>query len=254
MDANTMIPFLRYLAGESARIILPYFANPKLEVEWKPDQTPVTYADRKAEEILRMLIAREFPNHGIVGEEYGTQNEDAEYVWVLDPIDGTRSFTAGCPLFGTLICLCQHGEPIWGAINLPVLDRLFLGDNHHAWCNDHEVKLRETPDLKDCFLLTTDPKGPFARHNVPGWNALLEATGQFRSWGDCFGYTLLADGAADIMCDPILNLWDIAALIPVVRGAGAVATDWQGNDPTMGDSLVVAHPRHHDRIIEILNP
>jgi len=254
MDASTMIPFLRHLAHESAQVIKPHFANPNLKVEWKADHTPVTYADRKAEEVLRELIAREFPDHGLIGEEFENTDEQAEYTWVLDPIDGTRSFAAGSPHFGTLICLRHRGEPIWGAIHICVLNQLFLGNNQTAWCNDREIRVRETSNLKDCFLLTTDPKGAFDRHSAEGWNALVAQTGQYRSWGDCFGYSLVAGGGADIMCDPILSLWDIAALLPVMRGAGAVITDWQGNDPVRGDSLVVAHPQHHGQIIQLLNP
>lgn len=254
MDAAIIIPFLKHLAGESARVIKPLFASPDLRVEWKSDRTPVTYADRKAEEVLRQLIAKEFPGHGIIGEELADAQSDAEYTWVLDPIDGTRSFAAGSPHFGTLICLQHHGRPIWGAIHICMLDQLYLGNNDSAWCNDRAIQLRDAPALEDCFLVTTDPKGCFDRHSLAGWNALVAATGQYRSWGDCFGYTLLASGGADIMCDPILNLWDIAALLPVMRGVGAAITNWQGGDPIGGDSLVAAHPRHHARIIELLNP
>ena len=110
-----------------------------------------------------------------------------------------------------------------------------------------------TPPLKECFLLATDPKSPPLHQNPDGWKALLAATGQFRSSGDCFGYTLLVGGGADIMLDPILNLWDIAALIPVIRGAGAVASDWLGNDPVGAESLVAAHPDIHADVIRILN-
>lgn len=254
MEATAMIPFLKHLASESARVIKPLFADPGLRVEWKSDDTPVTYADRKAEEVLRALISKEFPEHGIIGEEFANEREDAEYTWVLDPIDGTRSFTAGSPHFGTLICLQHQGQPLWGAIHICMLDQLYLGNNASAWCNDRAVRIRETPALGDCFLLTTDPKGCFERHDRAGWHNLLAATGQYRSWGDCFGYSLLAGGGADIMCDPILNYWDIAALLPVMRGAGVAVSDWKGADPIHGDSLVAAHPRHHARIIGLLNP
>lgn len=253
-DDKAIIGFLKLLAAESARVINPLFARPDLKVEWKADDTPVTYADRKAEEIMRALIAREFPGHGIIGEEFGNENPDAEYTWILDPIDGTRSFAAGSPHFGTLICLRKNGEPLWGAIHLPALGQLFIGDNTTCLRNDHPTTLREPPALAGCFLLTTDPKGPARHRNGAGWEALVNATGQYRSWGDCFGYTLLASGGADIMADPILNLWDIAALIPVLRGAGAVATDWHGGNPVGADSLVAAHPKIHAQVIALLNP
>jgi len=254
MESQIMIPFLKTLASESARVINPLFANPDLEVEWKADKTPVTYADKKAEEVLREHIMKEFPDHGIIGEEFDDLNAGAEYTWVLDPIDGTRSFAAGSPQFGTLVCLRKNEEPIWGAINVSAIGKLYIGNNETCWCNDRVTTIRETPDLEDCFLLTTDPKRPGDHRSVEGWNALLEATDQFRSWGDCFGYTLLATGGADIMCDPKMSLWDMAALIPVARGAGMAISDWHGENPVNKDSLVACHPRHHETVIRLLNP
>lgn len=251
-DAQAIIPFLKRLASESAKVINPLFANPDLKVEWKADDTPVTYADKKAEEVMRELISREFPDHGVIGEEFGSVNADAEYTWILDPIDGTRSFAAGSPHFGTLVCLQQNGKPLWGSIHISAIGKLYIGDNAHCWCNDRPVRLPQPPALKDCLLLTTDPKSPARYHDAAGWQALLRATGQFRSWGDCFGYTLLVSGGAHIMTDPVLNLWDIAALIPVVRGAGAAVTDWNGNEAVGAESLVAAHPDIHPQVIALL--
>ena len=253
-DDQAIIRFLKQLASESARVINPHFAQPDLQVEWKADATPVTIADRRSEEVLRALIAREFPDHGIIGEEFGAESPDAEYTWVLDPIDGTRSFAAGSPHFGTLICLQHNGAPLWGAIHLSAIGKLYIGNNRECWCNDRPLRVPKPPALRDCFLLTTDPKGPPHYQDPRGWQSLLDSTGQFRSWGDCFGYTLLVSGGAHIMTDPVLNLWDIAALIPVLRGAGAAATTWQGADPVGGDSLVAAHPEIHAEVIRLLNP
>lgn len=254
MDNSTLLPFLKHLASETARVINPLFANPDLVVEWKADDTPVTYADRKAEEIMRALIEREFPDHGIIGEELGATDSEAEYTWVLDPIDGTRAFAAGSPHFGTLACLRQGRKPLWGMIHLSAIGQLYIGDNTTSWCNDRVITVRPPPPLSECFLLTTDPRTPTELHDPRGWNALLAATGQYRSWGDCFGYSLLVAGRADIMTDPVLKLWDIAALLPVLRGAGAAVSDWQGKDPEEGQSLVAAHPALHPAIISLLNP
>lgn len=253
-DDQGIIRFLKHLAYESAKVINPLFNNPDLEVEWKEDDTPVTYADRKAEEVMRTLIEKEFPEHGIIGEEFGATKPDADYTWILDPIDGTKSFTAGSPHFGTLICLRERGTPVWGAIHLSAIGRLYIGDNITCWCNDRPVALRRPPELAKCFLLTTDPRSPSRYHDGTGWQALLGATGEYRSWGDCFGYTLLVSGRADIMTDPILNLWDIAALLPVLRGAGATATDWYGNDPDGSRGLVACHHDIHRKVIGLLNP
>lgn len=253
IPAREMIPFIRELASESAKVINPLFANSDLQVEWKADQTPVTYADRKAEEIMRARIEAAFPDHGIIGEEFGESRPGAEFTWILDPIDGTRSFAAGSPHFGTLICLCRKEQPLWGAIHLSALGQLYIGDNTTCWRNDRPTRLRKPPPIEGCFLLTTDPKGPGKHKNAQAWDRLVAATGQYRSWGDCFGYTLLASGGADIMADPILSLWDIAALIPVMRGAGARITDWHGAGPVGADSLVAAHLDIHGTVIGILN-
>ncbi|MEX0322376.1 MAG: inositol monophosphatase family protein [Puniceicoccaceae bacterium] len=252
-DDPSIIPFLKQLAFESAKVINPLFANPDLEVEWKEDDTPVTYADRKAEEVMRELIKKEFPEHGIIGEEYGSENPDAEYTWILDPVDGTRSFAAGSPLFGTLICLRHKGVPIWGAIHISAMGKLYIGNNTTCWCNDRPVVLPKPPPLEKCFLVTTDPKSPSQYHSQAGWDRLLAATDQYRSWGDCFGYTLLVSGGAHIMTDPILNLWDIAALIPVLKGAGAAISDWYGNAPNGDSGLVATHPDIHAKVVELLS-
>ena len=254
IDDQGIIGFLKHLAYESAKVINPLFNDPDLEVEWKEDETPVTYADRKAEEIMRGLIEKEFPTHGIIGEELGATNKDARYTWILDPIDGTKSFAAGSPHFGTLICLRENGVPIWGAIHLSAIGRLYIGDNITCWCNDRPVALRQPPDLSGCFLLTTDHRAPARYHDAAGGQALVDATGQYRTWGDCFGYTLLVSGRADIMADPILNLWDIAALLPVLRGAGATATDWYGNEPDGSRGLVASHHSIHRVVLGLLNP
>ena len=251
-DERAIIPFLKLLAYDSAKVINPVFTQPDIKVEWKADDTPVTYADRKAEEVMRELISMEYPDHGIIGEEFGEQNPNAEYTWVLDPIDGTRAFAAGSPHFGTLICLRHLGQPIWGAIHLPALGKLYIGNNETCLCNDRPVAVPHPPALKDCFLLTTDPKSPAVYHPKANWEALLAATGQYRSWGDCFGYTLVISGTAHIMADPILNLWDIAALLPVLRGAGAAACDWQGAEPTGPSGLIACHPELMPEVLAAL--
>ncbi len=159
-----------------------------------------------------------------------------------------------CPLFGTLIALRKGTTCIWGAIHLPALGLLYMGDNAHVWGDDRELKVRDTPALKDCTLLFTEFTRPAREKSGPGWDQLVKSVGISRGWGDCYGYTVVANGGADIMTDPIMNLWDIAALLPVIRGAGAAVTDWHGQEPDVGSSLVVSHPRHHARILEMLNP
>lgn len=247
--------FLTELATASARVILPRFRQRSLAVDWKADQSPVTEADRAAEEVLRQQISQRFPNHGIIGEELPDSQPEARFSWVLDPIDGTRSFVAGVPLFGTLICLRENEKPLWSAIHLPALDQLFIGNNEHCWLNGTPLCLpKEPPPLEKCMLLTTDPTSPAELHSPSGWNQLLAATQGCRTWGDCYGYTLVASGSPAIMTDPVLNLWDLAALLPVLRGAGADAANWQGQSPDKASSLVAAHPRLLPAVIDLLNP
>ena len=235
-------PFLRHLCDLTGPIAQEWFHRPGLEVQRKADRSVVTEVDRRIEDLLRAEIAREFPAHGIIGEERADTAVDAEFTWVLDPIDGTQSYVSGCPLFGTLIALRQGTQPLWGAIHLPALGQLFLGDNETAWCGERAIRVREPAPFSEAVLLCTDPYSVSHYQPQADWKRLCEAVGVVRGWGDCYGYTLVAGGFADIMVDPILNLWDLAALLPVVRGAGAHASDWQGGEPETAESLIVCHP------------
>ena len=241
------------LAERSGEFIRPYFANPTLVVELKADQTPVTVADRGAEKLLREMIEKKFPTHGVIGEEFGSENDQAEFVWVLDPIDGTKAFATACPLFGTLIALLHQGRPVLGVIHQPVLRQLLIGDGQTAELNGRRVRLRPCPSLKAATLLTSDPHNPAKFRDGAAFAALSQSVSLARTWGDCYGYLLVATGWADIMCDPILSPWDVAAILPVIRGAGGIITDWQGADPVNADSLVAAGPEIHAQVIAALN-
>ena len=254
MQIETLVNFLHQLLDLSGSIIKPYFNQSKLEVETKEDATPVTLADREAEQAIRELIHKHFPEHGIIGEEFGNTNEDAEFVWVLDPIDGTKSFITGVPLFGTLICLLKNGQPILGAIDQPILNQRIIGDGSTTTLDGKPVRMREGVRLKDTVLLTTDPLEPMRRWNPSGWNTLTSSVNLYRTWGDCYGYLLLATGRADIMVDPVVARWDFLPLIPIIRGAKGIITDWEGNDPVQGNSIVAAPPDIHMEVLRILNP
>lgn len=246
--------FALELADKSGEFIRPYFANPDLVVETKSDQTPVTAADRGAEELMRRLIRKKFPGHGILGEELGRENTGAEFTWVLDPIDGTKSFASACPLFGTLIALLQGGRPVLGVIHQPILGQLMIGDGAATTLNSRAVRCRTTVRIEDATLLTSDPLHPAKYQNGEAFDALAHRARLVRTWGDCYGYLLVASGWADVMCDPVMNPWDIAALVPVVRGAGGVITDWQGRDAVDANSIVAAAtPALHASVIAALN-
>ena len=245
--------FMLTLAEKSSNDIVPFFGKEELPVEIKPDQTPVTVADRMAEKTMRDMINRRYPSHGVIGEEFGAENDDAEFVWVLDPIDGTLAFTHGCPLFGTLVCLMHRGEPLLGMINQPVLQQLLIGDTTTTTCNGKPVAMRPTATLAAATLLTTDLGHVTEYQSQPAFDQLVQQTALLRTWGDCFGYLLLARGYADIMIDPIVNYWDIVALIPIIQGAQGVITTWQGGNPVKGTSCVAANRMLQPQVLEILN-
>jgi myo-inositol-1(or 4)-monophosphatase len=246
--------FMIELAQKSGEFIKPFFANPDLVVEIKSDASPVTLADTGAEELMRAMISQRFPEHGIIGEEYGSDRPDAEWVWVLDPVDGTKSFATACPLFGTLIALQHRGEPVLGAIHQPILGQLMVGDGVSTELNGRRVRTRATQKLSESTLLMSDPLNPAKYQNGPAWQALMERARLVRTWGDCYGYLLLASGWADVMTDPIMNPWDIAALIPIVRGAGGQITNWQGLSPVGAESIIAsATPELHREVLEALN-
>jgi myo-inositol-1(or 4)-monophosphatase len=241
------------LAAESGAFIRPLYGHRGLAVEAKADQTPVTAADRGAEELMRGLIKKRYPDHGIIGEEFGSERPDAEFVWMLDPIDGTKSFITGVPLWGTLIALLYRGQPVLGCIHQPVLGQLAMGDGTTTTINGRPTRVRSCAALADATLLTSDPLNPAKHQNGAAYDRLARQVKLTRTWGDCYGYLLVASGLADIMCDPIMNPWDIAALVPVIRGAGGMITDWQGGAPFPAESTVAATPELHAGVIGILN-
>lgn len=252
-DISHFKSFAKHLADISGKIISGYFRTP-FHVDSKSDLSPVTIADKSAEEIMRSEIMREFPDHGIIGEEFGIHNPDAPYKWILDPIDGTKSFICGSVTFGTLIALSLNDVPLIGVINQPILNEFLIGDNSSALLNDQKVLARNCSSVSDAVLLTTDYLDIKKYQNVQKFDALSQQVKLFRNWGDCYGYYLLSTGFADIMIDPIMNLWDKMALIPIVKGAGGTITDYQGNDPIKGTSIIATSGTIHNSVISILNP
>jgi histidinol phosphatase-like enzyme (inositol monophosphatase family) len=251
-DLKTFKSFSKLLAEKSGEIIGNYFRK-RIVIDSKHDQSPVTIADKKSEEIMRELIMKEFPEHGIIGEEFGKHNENAEYQWILDPIDGTKSFICGAVTFGTLIALAKNGEPIIGVINQPILNEFLIGDNSSAELNGIKVSVRNCGNLTDAVLLTTDHLNIKRYQNIKKFEDLLTKIKLYRNWGDCYGYYLVATGFADVMIDPVMSIWDTMALIPVVKGAGGTITDYHGNDPVKGNSIIASSPGIHSAIIKLLN-
>ncbi|MCC6453792.1 MAG: histidinol-phosphatase [Caldilineaceae bacterium] len=247
------LAFARHLADLSASVIKPYFRS-DLQVNLKADLSPVTIADMKAEEVMREAIMAAFPDHGILGEEFGNHQPDAAYQWVLDPIDGTKSFITHSYLFGTLIALVKEGKPILGVINHPIFDDYLVGDGQQTRLNDHPVHVRPCQRIEDAVLLNTSHWSVYKYQDGEAFSALTQRVQRYNNWGDCHGYYLVACGGADIMLDPILNPWDLMALIPIIEGAGGRITDWQGRHPITGSGAVATSGDIHDQIIRALNP
>ena len=254
VDLTPYRAFIAELADQSGDFIRPLYGRADLAVETKGDATPVTLADRGAEELMRKLIRRKFPTHGVIVEEFGNDKADAEFVWVLDPIDGTKSFITGVPLWGTLIALLHRGAPVLGVINQPYLKQFMVGDGVSTTLNGRTVHVRPMTRIEDATLLTSDPFNPSKYQNGEAFTALRQRAKLVRTWGDCYGYLLVAAGLADVMLDPIMNPWDIAALVPVIRGAGGIITDWKGGTPYPAESTVAANPALHEQVIKALNP
>jgi len=244
--------FCKVLAEASANVIGKYFRT-EISVELKNDNSPVTIADKKAEQVMRELIMKQYPDHGIFGEEFGEINKDAEYTWILDPIDGTKSFICGAYSFGTLIGLLKNGQPIIGVYNHPIFNDFLIGDNLETRINGETTFIRNCSELNKAVLLTTDHLNIEKYQDIEKFNQLIKNVKLYRNWGDCYGYYLLATGYADIMIDPIMSPWDLLPLIPIIKGAGGVISDYQGNDPVKGKSAVASSPHIHSEIISLLN-
>lgn len=244
---------IKHVAVISQNEILKYFRT-DFYIDTKSDNTPVTIADKNAEELIRKNIENEFPSHGILGEEFGEINSDSEYKWVIDPIDGTKSFICGTVMFGTQIGLLKNNKPILGAVNFPALDQFIIGDNLTTELNDKKLQIRKCNSISEAVLLTGDYLIVEKYQNIAAFNELIKKVKLFRGWGDCYGYYLLTSGFADIMIDPIMSPWDSLPLIPIVKGAGGMITDYHGKDPVNGNSIVASNPVIHSEVIRLLNP
>lgn len=242
--------FINELATVAGNAILPFFRT-SIGVDNKARGTafdPVTEADKAGESAMRQLIRRHFPSHGIIGEEFGNERADAEFTWVLDPIDGTRSFVCGLPLWGTLIGLQRHGHPVLGLMNQPFTRERFFGDGETAsWrgpgngqaLTERRLRARTCPNLQSATLMTTSP-GAFSPETLAAFRRVEANVRLSRYGGDCYAYCMLAAGQVDLVVEAGLHAYDIAALIPVIRGAGGIVTTWDGGDPAKGGAVIAA--------------
>jgi myo-inositol-1(or 4)-monophosphatase len=245
MTAVDFSAFVDELANVSGETILPFFRT-ALSVEDKSRGMrfdPVTAADRAAETAMRSLIRRSFPEHGVIGEEFGEDRADAEYVWVLDPIDGTKSFIAGMPAWGTLIGLTHFGAPAFGMMHQPFTRERFSGDGgaarYRGPAGDRVLQTRRCEALKDAVLFTTSPL--LMNEGDRRTFAKIEETVRLsRYGGDCYAYCMLAAGHVDLVIETELNRHDIIPLIPIITGAGGIVTTWEGTAPEGGGRIIAA--------------
>ena len=235
-----LVALANSLADAARPIAARYFRTP-VTVDDKADQSPVTIADREAETAMRVLLDKHVPQHGVFGEEHGAVRTDAEYVWVLDPIDGTKAFITGLPIFGTLIALLHKGVPALGIIDQPISRERWVGiTGQGSTLNGKAIKVRACPSLDKAYMYSTAPQ-MFGGATAQRHQALAEKTKLFRWGGDCYAYGLLAAGHVDLVVENSLKLYDFAALVPVIKGAGGLITDWRGKELDISsDGSVIA--------------
>jgi myo-inositol-1(or 4)-monophosphatase len=259
MTAIDFAAFVDELATVSGETIRPFFRS-ALGVENKSRSggfDPVTAADRAAEAAMRALIKRTFPEHGVVGEELDTDNPDAEYVWVLDPIDGTKSFICGMPAWGTLIALTRRGQPIYGMMHQPFTREHFTGDGKGAHyrgpAGERDLRVRNCAQLSDAIMLTTSPL-LMKEADRQCFGRVENAVRLSRYGGDCYAYCVLAAGHIDLIIETELKPHDVLALIPIIEGAGGIMTTWE-NEPALNGGRIIAagDKRVHAQAMILLN-
>jgi histidinol phosphatase-like enzyme (inositol monophosphatase family) len=239
-------------AADIARDVIMPLYHSGTPVELKADRTPVTAADRGAEEAIRAFLERECPAHGVLGEELGETPGDGRHRWILDPIDGTKSFIHRVPLFGTLIALERDGIPVVGVIACHAAgETAYAAQGHGAFVNGSPAHVSTTESMSEATISMTSysrlwKESPAAFAALAGSGALM------RAWGDCYGYLLVASGRADVMLDPEMNLWDVAALYPIITEAGGRLTTWDGS-AAVGGSAVATNGVLHDQVMNLLH-
>lgn len=251
--ALNLQPYLDFAidaAWQAGRLTLQYFQT-QFDVQWKGDDSPVTIADQGAERLLRRLIEERFPTHAIVGEEYGeTAAQENAFRWIVDPIDGTRSFIRGVPLYAVLVGLEVEGEPVVGVANFPALNEMVAGAKGlGATWNGRACRVSQVSQLDQALLCFTDQHNFDVYGRGDAWKRLVQASHTQRGWCDAYGHALVATGRAEAMFDPIMSVWDCAALSPILQEAGGTFTDWQGTPTIYGQEALSTNGRLLEEIL-----
>jgi len=231
MELRPYLDLASEAAYEAGRLTLGYFRTEAARPEFKEDETPVTVADREAERLVRQRISGRYPGHAVVGEEFGTEGSSEDLRWIVDPIDGTKAFVRGVPLYAVLIGLEIEGVCEVGAAYFPALDEMVCAaSGEGCFSNGRSVRVSGTKRLGDGIVCFTDAKGFDKYGRGAEWLRVLSAAGDARGWSDAYGHALVATGKADLMLDPALNPWDAAPFPPILREAGGVFCDWSGDE------------------------
>lgn len=256
MDAVSLraaLDFATDTVWRAGRLTLGYFQT-GVDIERKKDNSPVTAADKASENLMRELIARSFPDDGIIGEEFGEQPSRSGRTWIIDPIDGTKSFVCGVPLYGCLLGLVDGTRSIVGAAYYPALDEIiYAGQGLGAWWNGRRAHVSSVSELQDAVLLSSEVKKTFD-DRFPLFERLIDSTYIQRTWGDAYGYMLVATGRAEIMIDSSMRVWDCAPFQVILEEAGGTFTDWKGNPTIYADEGVATNGALFKTVMEKLNP
>jgi myo-inositol-1(or 4)-monophosphatase len=254
MNTNDYLSFARELADAAGRAAMPYFrAGTPVDNKDPAAFDPVTAADKAAERAMRDMIRARWPEHGIVGEEEGSHPGSSPYHWVLDPIDGTRAFICGLPLWGTLIALNDGKRPVVGVMHQPFTGELYAGTPDGAWLNGAPLRTRPCKDLREARLMTITPDIFRVPAQRAAYDALAAEAQLVRFGADCYAYCMLAAGHVDVVIEAGMQPFDIQALIPIIEGAGGVVTSWDGGDAQHGGAVIACgDPALHAQLVERL--
>jgi histidinol-phosphatase len=252
-ELNELLDFAVELSRGAGEITLQYFRKAP-ETNTKADGSYVTIADRQAESYLRKRIAERFPDDGVLGEEEGESQGKSGRRWIVDPIDGTFAFVHGVPFYGVLVALEIEGEMSVGVVNIPALGEIVsAAKGRGCFLNGEPARVSTKSSLEEALLLSTD-FAACARYGFGRAAELLQARAKTsRTWGDCYGYVLVATGRADVMLDPVMNLWDCAPLLPIMEEAGGTFTDWRGQRTASGGNAIATNGVLFDEVMRLVN-
>lgn len=245
-----VLDFAMDAAWQAGRVTLRYF-QAGVAVEEKADASPVTAADKGSETLLRQLIEARFPNDGIVGEEHGDKEGSTGRRWILDPIDGTKSFIHGVPIYGVMVGVEVDGDPAVGVVHFPALNEMLsAATGLGCWWNGRRARVSEVSDLKDATVIITDMVHLYGRDAAV--QKICSRAKLVRGWGDCYGYALVATGRADVTLDPKMNVWDCAALAPIMAESGGTFTNWEGEATIWGDDALATNGKLFDEVMRMI--